>query len=97
MPRILRNSLGTATVKETLNTVSETNNIVVHSFNVMYNTNIKKLPEKMQKQTQMLIQEYKRSIIYKRYARCTNENLNNIILDKNRICAHWIILLYVKS
>ena len=92
MPRILRNSLGTATVKETLNTVSETNNIVVHSFNVMYNTNIKKLPEKMQKQTQMLIQEYKRSIIYKRYARCTNENLNNIIFDKNRICAHWIIL-----
>ena len=58
----------------------------------MYNTNRKKLPEKMQKQIQMLIQEYKRSIIYKRYARCTNENLNNIIFDKNRICAHWIIL-----
>ena len=40
----------------------------------------------------MLIQEFKLSTIYKRYARCTNENLNNIIFDKNRICAHWIIL-----
>ena len=79
-------------LKETLNTVTEANNIVVHSFNVMYNTNIKNLPEKMQKQIQMLIQQYKRNIIYKRYARCTNENLNNIIFDKNRICAHWIIL-----
>ena len=46
----------------------------------------------MQKQIQMLIQEFKRSIIYKRYARCTNENFNNIIFDKNRICAHWIML-----
>ena len=58
----------------------------------MYNTNIKHLPEKMQKQIQMLIQEFKQSIIYKRYARSTNENLNNIIFDKNRICAHWIII-----
>ena len=39
-----------------------------------YVTNIKNLPEQMQKQIQMIIQEYKRSIIYKRYARCTNEN-----------------------
>ena len=51
----------------------------------------------MQKQIQMLIQEFKeilfiRNIIHKRYARCTNENLNNIIFDKNQICAHWIIL-----
>ena len=33
-------------LKETLNTVLETNNIVVHSFNVMYNTNIKKCTRK---------------------------------------------------
>ena len=61
-------------------------------FNVIYNTNIRNLPEKMQKQVESLIQEFRRSIICKRYARCTNVNLNNIIYDKNRICAHWIIL-----
>ena len=33
-------------LKETLNTVTEVNNIVVHSFNVMYNTNIKKFTRK---------------------------------------------------
>ena len=25
-------------------------------------------------------------------ARCTNENLNNIIYDRNRVLAHWIII-----
>ena len=68
------------------------NRISIHMFNVMYNTNISNLPEKMQKQVELLIQEFKRSIIFKRYARCTNANLNNIIYDKDRICAHWIIL-----
>ena len=33
-------------LKEVLNIIAETNNIIVHSFNVMYNTNIKNLPEK---------------------------------------------------
>ena len=61
-------------------------------FNVIYNTNLRNLPEKIQKQVDLLIQAFKRSIIFKRYARCTNANLNNIIYDKNRICAHWIIL-----
>ena len=46
----------------------------------------------MQKQVDFLIQEFKRSIIFKRYARCINANLNNIIFDKNRIYADWIIL-----
>ena len=32
----------------------------------------------------MLIQEFKWSTIYKRYARCTNENLNNIIFDTKK-------------
>ena len=61
-------------------------------FNVMYmyNTNIRNLPEKMQKQVDLLIQEFKRNIIVKRYARCTNENLNNKIYDRNRVLAHWI-------
>ena len=63
-----------------------------NSHVVMYNTNIRNIPEKMQKQVELLIQEFKRSIIFKRYARCTNANLNNIIYDKDRICAHWIIL-----
>ena len=42
----------------------------------------------------MLIQEFNGSIVFKRYARCTNENLNNILFDKNMVCAHWI---YVKK
>ena len=46
----------------------------------------------MKKQVVLLIQEFKRSIICQRYARCTNANLNNIIYDKKRICAHWIIV-----
>ena len=46
----------------------------------------------MQKQVGIIIQEFKRSIITKRYARCTNENLNNIIYDRDRILAHWIII-----
>ena len=62
-------------LKEALNIISETDRIIVHSFNVIYKTIIKNLLDKMQKQIQMLIQESKRSIIYnyKRYARCTNE------------------------
>ena len=46
----------------------------------------------MQKQVDLLIQEFKRNIIVKRYARCTNENLNHIIYDRNRVLAHWIII-----
>ena len=61
-------------------------------FNVMYNTNIKNLPEKMQKQVDFLIQKFKRNIVHKRFERCINANLNNIIFDKNRVCAHWIII-----
>ena len=49
------------------------------------------ISEKMPKQVDLLIQEFKRNIIAKRNARCINENLNNIIYDKNRVLAHWII------
>ena len=80
-------------LKDALNIISDAGNrISVHMFNVIYNTNLRNLPEKIQKQVDLLIQAFKRSIIFKRYARCTNANLNNIIYDKNRICAHWIIL-----
>ena len=76
-------------LKDALNIISDMENrISVHMFNVIYNTNIRNLPEKMKKQVVLLIQEFKRSIICKRYARCTNANLNNIIYDKDRICAH---------
>ena len=80
-------------LKDALNLISDTGNrITVHMFNIMYNTNIRNLPEKMQKQVGIIIQEFKRSIIAKRYARCTNENLNNIIYDRDRVLAHWIII-----
>ena len=80
-------------LKDVLNVVAETENrIAIHMFNVMYNTNIKNSSEKMQKQVDFFIQEFKRNIVFKRFERCTNANLNNIILDKNRVCAHWIII-----
>ena len=80
-------------LKDALNLISDTGNrITVHMFYIMYNTNIRNLPEKMQKQVGIIIQEFKRSIIAKRYARCTNENLNNIIYDRDRVLAHWIII-----
>ena len=43
-------------LKEALNIISETDNIIVHSLNVIYNTNIKNLPDKMQKKILMLTQ-----------------------------------------
>ena len=58
-------------LKDALNLIIDTENrIIVH----MFNTNIRNLPEKMQKQVDLLIQEFKRNIIVKRYARCINEN-----------------------
>ena len=45
----------------------------------------------MKKQVDFLIQEFKRNIVFQRFERCTNANLNNIIFDKNRVYAHWII------
>ena len=45
----------------------------------------------MQKQVDFFIQEH-RSIVFKRYARCINENLKNIKFDKNKVYAHWIVL-----
>ena len=76
-------------LREALNLISDTENrIIVHMFNVMYNTNIRNLAEKMQKQVDLLIQEFKRNIIVKRNARCINKNLNNIMYDRNRVLAH---------
>ena len=76
-------------LKDALNLISDTENrIIVHMFNVMFNTNIRNLPEKMQKQVDLLVQEFKRNIIVKRLAKCTNENVNNIIYDINRVLAH---------
>ena len=80
-------------LRDALNLISDTENrITVHMFNVIYNTNIRNLADNKQKQVDFLIQEFKRNIIVKRYARCTNENLNNIIYDRNRVLAHWIII-----
>ena len=80
-------------LSDALNSVSENERpIQVHMFNVMYNTEIKNLPEKMEKQVSFLLQEGKRNIVNKRYARCQNQNLNNIIITKQRAYAHWIII-----
>ena len=34
-----------------------------------------------------MIQELKKNIVFKIFERCTNANLNNIIFEKNRVCA----------
>ena len=67
-------------LRDALNLISDTN------------TNIRNLAENMQKQVDLLIQEFKRDIFVKRYARCTKENLNNITYDRNWVLAHWIIV-----
>ena len=53
-------------LKDALNIISDAGNrISVHMFNVIYNTNLRNLPEKIQKQVDLLIQAFKRSIILK--------------------------------
>ena len=50
----------------------------------------KRKPSKdVDKEVCMLVQEW--------FARCYNQNLNNIIFDRQRICSHWIILCKKKS
>ena len=46
----------------------------------------------MRKRVSILVQECKRSIVYKWFARSENQNLNNIIFDIPRIGAHRIII-----
>ena len=54
----------------TLNKVAETGNTIsVHMLNIMFNTNIKTWPEKMQNQMDILIKDRKRSILHKRLTR----------------------------
>ena len=78
-------------LKDALNMISETDNrIIIHFYNAMCTTQISKTYQK--NKFNFLMQEFKRSIIFKRYARCRNANLNKIIFDKNRLYAHWIIL-----
>jgi hypothetical protein len=45
--------------------------VQLHAFNVMYNQDVLGLMSNTKEQLQILIQELKRAIIYKRYVRCT--------------------------
>ena len=32
-------------------------------------------------------------MVYKRFAKCKNQNLNNIIFERQRKCSHWILFV----
>ena len=63
----------------------------IHLYNIMYNTEIKNIPQEYRRLTAQIIQEVKRDMIYRRYKRCENPNLNNIRYNKDRIMAHMLV------
>jgi len=67
--------------------------VSVHMYNVMYNTHIEGVGNTGRKAYFHAIQEGKRHIIKKRYQRCANPNLDNIIYDGNRVISHWTNIL----
>jgi len=58
-------------------------------YNVMYNIHTEGVGPTGRKEVFHAIQEGKRHIIKKRYQRCANPNLENIIYDGNRVISHW--------
>ena len=70
----------------------ENERISLHAYNVLYNMDINKLNPTKNNQILYLIQEIKRSLIYRRYLRSTGQggivNYNN-----TRICAHLLLVL----
>jgi len=71
----------------------ENKNVQIHMFNVIYNLKIKGVGEEAEKHVFALIQECKRMLVKRRYDRCQNPSLNNIIYDERRIAAHWVNLV----
>ena len=67
----------------------------IHLYNIMYNTEIKSIPDKYRKITAQIIQESKRDMLYRRYKRCENPKLNNIRYNRVKTLAH--IMLTVKK
>ena len=65
----------------------------IHMYNIMYNTEIKTLSKENRKIAATLIQEIKRDMIYRRFKRSENTNLNTIRYDRHRILAHMLTIV----
>ena len=65
----------------------------IHLYNIMYNTEIKSLSKENRKVVATIIQEIKRDMIYRRFKRSENINLNNIRYDRRRILAHMLTIV----
>jgi len=69
--------------------------VELHMFNVIYNVKIK-ASEGVQEAAFQLVQEGKRTLIKKRFDRCQNRNLQNIIIDERRALAYWSLIVKSK-
>ena len=66
-------------------------NIRLHAFQVLYNINKAPIPRKHSKQVNEVIQEVKRSLVHRRYVRCTGGN--RVRYNAQRISSHLLIAL----
>ena len=65
----------------------------IHMYNIMYNTEMKSLSKGYRKVASTVVQEIKRDMIYRRFKRCENNNLNNIRYGRHRIIAHMLTIV----
>jgi DNA-binding SARP family transcriptional activator len=69
----------------------ENKHITLHAYNIMYNLDIKGLSPTKNEQLQILIQEIKRNIVYRRFLRATQGGVTNY--SEIRIIAHIILTI----
>jgi hypothetical protein len=67
--------------------------ITLHSYNIMFNMQIAGALRAWGNQVNILIQEIKRNIIYRRYKRCTGNVNGNVNYDRPRLAAHLLIVV----
>ena len=66
--------------------------IIMHAYSVLYNLDIAHLTPTKNDEVLYFIQEVKRSIIFRRYLRCTGQG-GNVNYTDNRIIAHILLVL----
>ena len=73
-------------------TFIESKRIVMHAYSVLYNLDINHLSPTKNDEVLYFVQEIKRSIIFRRYLRCTGQG-GNVNYNENRIIAHLLLVL----
>ena len=70
----------------------ESKRIIMHAYSVLYNLDITHLSPTKNDEILYFVQEVKRSIIFRRYLRCTGQG-GNVNYNENRIIAHLLLVL----